>query len=117
MVHIQIVVSAMIDYQPPKIDDLLRLSSELADQVLKNRADGRSITDVEAVALSDAATVLQNYEVPPSHVLTEALRAYDEDRMWDSGNVEQPPKIEAEVIPLPKADALPQRVFSMLGFK
>ncbi|MCJ2049336.1 hypothetical protein [Methylobacterium sp. J-070] len=107
----------MHDEPLPKIYDLLRLSSKLADHVLKKRASGQSITATEAVALQDAAAVLQNYEVPPSNILTEALRAYDEDRTRDSGSDEQPEKMQAEVIPLPKADALPQRVFSMLGFK
>ena len=107
----------MADEPLPKIYDLLRLSSELADHVLRKRTSGQSIAATEAAALYDAAAVLQNYEVPPSNILTDALRAYDEDRTRDSGSYEQPAKIEAEVIPLPKADALPQRVFSMLGFK
>ncbi|MCJ2052097.1 hypothetical protein [Methylobacterium sp. J-070] len=107
----------MADEPLPKIYDLLRLAGELAEYVLKKRASGQSITATEAAALQDAAAVLQNYEVSPSNIVTEALRAYDEDRMRDSGSYEQPPNIEAEIIPLPNADALSQRVFSMLGFK
>lgn len=57
----------------PKLDEILQLSTMLAEQVLESRVTGRQFSDGQLTALVKAAWFLHESEVPWPPVVQEAI--------------------------------------------
>lgn len=100
---------------PDQADKLLRLTGELANQVVRARAVGRPVSRIEAEALAGALHILQDYGIGYPNALTTALDQYDELCAKEDPSREQREDADPKMIRLPQVSALPQRIFSLLG--
>lgn len=63
----------MTDPAPNRLDEVQRLTSALADQVLDAQITGRSVSGQQAVALAQAANLLHDHGVEWPPMLEQAL--------------------------------------------
>lgn len=81
----------MTEPPPNRLDEILRLTSSLADQVLDAQVMGRPVLGEQALALAKAANLLHEYEVEWPPMLKQALHGLTEDTSGDGSSERQQP--------------------------